>query len=136
MTKQEKLDTIYSVIARKDLSFGCWIIRLNSIYERVVKFEAKSDWSFYLVTLCSSNNTHYWVSLNLQDVEKIVIVWHPVMIWDVLDYIINKLDLWYDRFILIGKDEEEKRVQRTNYREPIEEQSDECIDYIYSLVTQ
>jgi len=57
------------------------------------------------------------------------------MILDALDYIINKLDLWYDRFILIGKDEEEKRVQRTNYREPIEKQSDECIDYIYSLIT-
>lgn len=63
-------------------------------------------------------------------------IWNnPVLIWDVLDYlskIKDKQELestqyyaWLYDIICI---------QWRNKREPIEEQSDKCIEYIYNLI--
>ena len=91
MDRQLMLQEIQEKIADKTLSFWCNIIRINWIEETVVKFDAKWDWSFYLVTLCSSVNTHYWVSLSLSDVENIIIIWHPIS----LSRVLSALGHWY-----------------------------------------
>lgn len=53
------------------------------------------------------------------------IIWHPVMIWDVLDYFWNKKwAMTLDRILRFWE----------NKINPIEEQSDECVDYIYGLI--
>ena len=72
----------------------------------------------------------------IEDLEILVkIIWHPVMIGDVLDWIERKI--WisnheYEEFVV-----EEVNVVVLLWREylkPIDEQSDECIDLVYSLI--
>jgi len=62
----------------------------------------------------------------------IKIIWHPVMIWDVLDYISNLLISNWEYLVLVDKNKILKLWK--NKRKPIEEQSIECIEYIYNLI--
>ena len=148
MTTEKMLQEIQEKIGDKTLSFWCKIIRLNWIEETVIKFDAKPDWSFYLVTLCSSNNTHYWVSLSLSDVENIIIIWHPIT----LTYLLY--NLWrgyiYDNWEIV----EHKKIwsidefdnifrcdwvltKKTNYRNRdamLSDQSPETIKAIWEIV--
>ena len=59
------------------------------------------------------------------------VIWHPVMIWDVMYYIRKKYrnnHSWFhtDRSKLIDL--------RSKEREPIEWQYDDCIDFVHSLI--
>ena len=129
MNRQDKIDKIYKEIANKELSFGC-------------KIEMEEEWEIwrwrYVNTeLVWKDSEHYFVNqsnddwslfdwIDWDDYKKI---WHPVMIWDVLDYWDNNIlqnpknSLW----LYILKLWKLKRL-------PIEEQSDECIDYIFNLL--
>jgi len=62
---------------------------------------------------------------------------HPVMIWDVLDWIDVNISAIYDSHW--GRDKHWEAVTDLIYlwktkRATIEEQSDECIDYIFNLI--
>lgn len=62
---------------------------------------------------------------NQNNNTKIIIIWHPVMIWDILDYIWE----WPNFF-----DENIKIVRLwVNIRKPIDDQPIECIEYVYNL---
>ena len=82
------------------------------------------------------------------------IIWHPVMIWDVIDWIEKKqFDIhkpipwfWFEEDEKIS-DESKLYLIQDYYvdniiaywgtkRESIEFQSDECVDYIYSLISK
>jgi len=148
MTTEKMLQEIYSKIANKTLSWWCKIIRMNWIEETVVKFDVKWNWSFYLVTLCNSNNTHYWVSLSLSDVENIIIIWHPITLtyllynlWRSYIYesweIIEQKKIWsidqYDNIFRCNW----VLTQKTNYRNRdamLNDQSPETIKAIWEIV--
>lgn len=123
-------------MANKELTFGCTaklttkkgtqhdVILIGDIFNGEKYFVAKDsldrdvDW-FY------TNDWYY------------EFIWHPVMIGDVIDYI---EPYWKGYAQDVRFDRERKRkidialLQWDKKREPIEKQSDECIDYIYSLI--
>lgn len=55
------------------------------------------------------------------------------MIGDVLERMIYDQDLCADRYLLIGKHNDDEPI-RTKLTKPIENQTDACINFIYKLV--
>lgn len=77
----------------------------------------------------------------LADTKEALIDIKQVMIWDVLDYLwwwiainIESNDYWYVEVYKDWLSRIKTLEKRNRYREPLEEQSDECIDYIDSLI--
>lgn len=123
------LKKIYEVIANDDLDFWC-------------KFQTCKWWKIKTY-ICSDkhwreriyNDEHNLVTKQSKeiDTDKLYFIWHPVMIWDVLDWREIKCNInakmWFDEWIEIFWYWKEKRKS-------IDEQSDECIDFIYSLIEE
>lgn len=74
--------------------------------------------------------------------NNLKIIWHPVMIWDVMDYIENN---WFEDDFEKIYGVEYTPVWKINLpnnlfniwdekRKPIEDQSDECVDFVYNLI--
>jgi len=141
-TKQEMITKIYEVIADKTLSFGC-LIRHEKV---ALRWNCIVLWWWYPV------KTHVYACYKrsmddiMSDVwvpkDGLEIIWHPVMIGDVLDWMYeNKIECnvvpeVYDTFweaignrtLLVG------RTLWLNSRLPIDQQSEECIKYVYDLL--
>ena len=161
MTRDEKIQAIYEKIANKELTFWC---RVNTEYWRIVSIvEETADERWYIVVSEESlyndediGAYYCWLRVRwLEDMESIdvaKIIWHPVMIGDVIDWIEKKeFDIhkpipwfWFEEEEKIS-DESKLYLIQDYYvdnlisywgqkREAIESQSDECIDYIYSLI--
>ena len=114
-------------MANKEVSFGCRC-RIND-GEDVIFIRQNKTWSY----LSIRENEEFTVSLWYAP----EIIWHPVMIWDVIDWI---EPYWCFYTQDIGSSQERKKkinivlLQWHKKREPIDAQSDECIDDIYSLI--
>lgn len=68
--------------------------------------------------------------------ENIWLVWpddHSIMIGDVLDWMIYDQDLCSDRYMLIWNNNDDEPI-RKKLKEPIENQTDACINFIYKIV--
>ena len=148
MTRTEKISAIYAEMANKEETFWCKVLvdtqkrfgnRLESesgIEDTIIgkirdpddfrKFNLEDNWPSY----------DDWQYNNIDEEEFTCItevIWHPVMIWDVIDWI-------HPYWTGCAQDErfanERKRkinlvlLQWDKKRESIESQSDECIDYI------
>lgn len=78
----------------------------------------------------SPSEEDYYECYNIKE-----IIGHPVMIGDVLNWIDKKMGVSnceYEEFVV-----EEANISVLLWREylnPIEDQSDECIDYVYNLI--
>ena len=151
MTRGEKIQAIYEKIANKELTFWC---RVNTEYWRIVSIvEETADERWYIVVSEESlyndedlGAYYCWLRVRwLEDMESIdvaKIIWHPVMIWDVLRQIrllagyaldndlIKKSDFWN----VIAQHNYRITQIWEDFREPIETQSDECIDFVHSLI--
>ena len=119
-TKEEMIKVIYEKIADKTLSFGCYVKNLT---------HHKYNKAIYCYKWWQKE--HFVYQRDNWEIDKwwawyfdFEIIWHSVMIWDVLDYI------WCEnkRIIIL--------TLWVNLRKPIEEQSDECIEYIYNLINK
>ena len=170
MTRDEKISAIYAEMANKELTFWCklkfdigwkksiynesdpatepnyWIIKWECEYEDSVQlFLNYAFWSYaYFRTDCEDEVLTY-----SDDYE---IIWHPVMIWDVIDWIekkefdVNKPIPWFwfeedeefndeTKLLLIQDYYVDNLISYWDKkRESIESQSEDCIDYIYSLI--
>jgi hypothetical protein len=146
------LDIIYQKIADKTLSFWC---KLNIIYDDMDKaifnwiyiwyesLEVLWDiWYVYqkpvviwiqdktFMKVYSLNSCHYpWdVKKHNETLFSDKIIWHPVMIWDCLDWISNEYTKYEyidsNKICNVWKDK----------RKPIESQTYDCIEFIYSLI--
>lgn len=197
MNRQQKIDAINDMIARKDLEFGCRILFKDQEldYESTtpdaywdgdtIQAEIPCDiktiymWKgdFRIIDIIihdkpyndGYNNLTYseifdftdfseddiscyedsLYSTNIEGYKHAEIIGHPVMIGDVMDYFENiALDKIYD-YIWVKKEEiPDLILQKTKdammkifplwkqKRLPIEEQSDECIDFVYSLISE
>ena len=140
-TKQEKIDTIYEKIANKDLDFWCIV-------------ESKWGQSVFLADRNRREifRTNYRIVDFISQDEPMKIIGHPVMIGDVMDFFeehsetdegtvtqwdgVKTIKMWCTK---------EKKIEILNYnlflvwkkkRNPIEEQSNECIDFIYNLISK
>lgn len=141
------LEKIYEVIADKTLSFGCkvqWYSNDINYYKDYVVW----TWieNYFEHTICNETITFQVCDMWREEthnkfpiyyIEKII--WHPVMIWDVLD-LIHKLyeeDVKRDEY-MAEEYNERITIHLLNIwkdkRKPIDHQTDECIDFIYSLI--
>lgn len=122
MNKEEKIEVIYKTIANKERTFGCkYIIKNRDQIEYEVR---ETEWECVDLTYWSEYQIEYWNDMTETNYLE-SIIWHPILIWDVLDWVksIWKKD-YYQIFLSLWKD----------LRNPIEEQSDGCIDFLYSLI--
>lgn len=135
---------IYEVIADKTLSFGCKIEYCEDwyTYSLTTFLRAKYGKKHYIYVEPWRWKTHsnpFTKRINPKHITKII--WHPVMIGDVLDWIQQKRWSFFENnypieevcALLEGNWYNEK-VIRWNKRLSIDDQTDECIDYIYSLI--
>lgn len=125
MDREEKLEAIYKEMANKEVSFGCRC-RINDEQE-VIFIRQNKTWSY----LSIRENEEFTVSLWYTP----EIIWHPIMIGDVLDWIERKMGISnheYEEFVI--NEVNMAVLLWGEYPKPIEEQSDECIDYVYSLI--
>lgn len=127
MTRGEKLKAIYKEMANKELTFGCRWKTLN--WEPVTFIRKNRGWKY----LYMRRNKEFMIPLWYTP----EIIWHPVMIGDVLDWI----EPYWSGYVQSVEFTERRRrkmnlvlLQRDNKRLPIDEQSDGCIDYVYSLI--
>ena len=125
MTREEKIAAIYKEMANKKRTFGCRCVRNDG--EDTIFIRKNRVWEY----LYMRRNKEF--TIPLWYVPKVI--WHPVMIGDVLNWIDKKMGVSnceYEEFVV-----EEVNVVVLlwgEYLKPIDEQSDECIDYVYSLI--
>lgn len=151
------IDVIYQKIARKDLSMWCvfidkyrWDNSETPVYNKIVSIGSEYQWltlTHYIPDYAEAhlydirtdfllNEREHYRKTNKNEWElRYNIIWHPVMIWDVLQRWIENDKQW-TRLIQppVAWTFESKVVfMWSNMREPIENQSDKCIEFIYNL---
>ena len=137
MTREEKLNAIYKEMANTDIDEWCII---EAYWERWVILDY--NWTRAYVWWFR------WDFEKFDDYQHLSIklwyevIWRPVMIWDVLRQIrllagyaldndlIKKSDFWN----VIAQHNYRITQIWEDFREPIDTQSDECIDFVYSLI--
>lgn len=152
MNRQQKIDAINEMIAKKNLSFGCKVFHKVESWKRWFKARIitdsikRDDWIFYWVKLDSENSVTW-----LQE-KEMEIIGHPVMIGDVIDFIekntqevkpeqtkwegVIKIQLWCSIGKAIEIFTDHIIFVWQNKRFSIEEQPDKCIDFVYSLISK
>lgn len=127
MTREQKIEAIYKEMANKKVSFGC-----------IAKYTTKGETSCDVIFIWQIINWEkYFVGKDTlyKDVEwfyendwKFEIIGHPVMIWDVLSYCSSYISDWDDSV----DSQIDLLSYWGDYRLPIEDQPEECIDFVYS----
>lgn len=137
MTKEEKIEAIYAEIANKELTLGCKL--QTELWRTVSIVEETTDELWYIVvspeSLYGDNDVgafYCWIRVRwLEAIEPIdiaEIIWHPVMLWTIFERYSSSKWFINSQFILALVD------KWTWYDKSIEDQSDECIDYVYNLI--
>ena len=156
MTREEKLEAIYKEMANKERSIGC---RINVKYRAYYHWETGGEVSYSKeddlivwvdwvarngdIELSKADLSEADPNWYIEALETLVkIIWHPVMIGDVLRQIrllagyaldndlIKKSDFWN----VIAQHNYRITQIWEDFRKPIEDQSDECIDFVHSLI--
>lgn len=142
MTREEKLEAIYKEMASKERSIGC---RINVKYRAYYHWETSGEISYSKeddlivwvdwvarngeIDLSKSDLSEADPNWYIEELETLVeIIWHPVMIGTIFErYSSNR---WFinSQFILALVD------KWTGYDKSIDEQSEGCIDFVYSLI--
>ena len=134
MTREEKITAIYKEMANKDLSFGCKVKFSKWIYsiidrENVWFLDSYKgvDWNIRNTIVIEDG-----VNSRCYSIEEII--GHPVMIGDVIKRIKENREISYWEYLvkLLGQ-----LSRPWLWRElglSIDDQSQECIDYVYSLI--
>lgn len=141
MPREEKIKVIYETIANKERIFGCkYIIKDGDWHKYEVR---ETEWECVKLTYWDEYQVEYWDDYTRTN-YLVSIIWHPVMIGDVLDrYRTNNNDykVWeinpYDlKSYSAFQEYDIKRLLNlwTEKRTPIDEQSDECVDFVHSLI--
>lgn len=121
MDKKTKLSNIYEVIARKDLSMGCLVKRYENTIDTILHVEHMVASIFWCLRM--QNWYLYSETTTRDNIEKCTIIWHPVMLGDVL---------YYRNWMTTTMELVQKKWRKL--RDPIDNQSDECINYVFSLL--
>lgn len=121
MSRDMKIARIYEVIADKTLSTG--LLWEDPAKQKFIILEIYPVYYKVLYLLWGTNN------IANVDKEVVTIIWHKVMIGDVLDWHLHKYNCRIDTAICARWCWDKKRL-------PIEDQSDDCVDDVYSLLPQ
>lgn len=145
-TKEQMLERIYEVIADKTLSFGCnvhhtWRTHKRDHFQYITNYPdvqylvdghkiVMFDWKCFIC------ECHEWWEHK--------IIWHPIMIGDVLDWIrVNikastEADVYmkWPKYVFEFSDITTMRLlwMWVAVRKPIDDQSDETIAFVYGLL--
>ena len=121
MTKEEMLNAIYDEMADETLSDGCTV--------RTSDWIIRTIWTASTSTIRSWDTIYFgwcWCCEESDEVWRYTTIWHPVLIGDVIEYIRLK-NIWDINPI----------TDEWDYpRLPIEEQWDECIEFVYNLINK
>ena len=125
-------------MANKELTFGCTakLTTKKGTQHDVILIGDISNGEKYFVVKDSLDKDVDWFYTNDWYYE---FIWHPVMIGDVIDWI---EPYWKGYAQDVKFSQERKRkinivlLQWDKKRESIEYQSDDCIDFIYSLIAK
>jgi len=148
MNKEEMIKAIYEEIADKTLSFGCII---KSHHNRKPKTWSSEQFTNDIFIAESNKNYYYhsspidweWIWKPRYKSDNIEIIWHPVMIWDILLRVKKK---WWNMVISsswnIMFNKSWTPEANWSYKEiwwykvdkSVNEQSISCIEYIYNLI--
>lgn len=133
MTREEKLEAIYEEIANKELTFGCKAKHTTKrwlIYDVILVWQM-IYWEKYFVR---SDSLWYDVEWVYEKDWTFETIWHPVMIGDVIKRIKENIEISYWEYLvkLLGQ------LRRPwLWRElgvSIDHQSQECVDFVYSII--
>ena len=123
MTKEEKVAAIYKEMANKELTFWCKVINLDE-EGVIIDTSLHPDW-------VAVYREGWWITReNFRD--DVVIIWHPVKLEDVLNFIDKKHQTMWMGML---RYEEALFHFWLSKRDPIEKQSDDCVDYVYNLIS-
>lgn len=132
ISKEEMISVIYKKIADKTLNQWCKIKHIDWEIDTINNQIWQSD-AYYV------SNKNWFGETYSNEIDEII--WHPVRIWDILDYklrdkfIIEK-NINYQWYIIY--DEAKTTLEIINLweekRKPIDKQSKKCIKYIYNLI--
>ncbi len=132
MTREEKIVAIYKEMANKKRTFGCICKRNDG--EDIIFIRKNRKWEY----LYMRRNNEFTIPLRYSP----IVIWNPVMIGDVLRQIRLLAGYALDND-LIKKSDFGNVIAHHNYRitqiwedfrEPIEVQTEECVNYVYSLI--
>lgn len=145
MTREEKLVAIYAEMANKEDSFWLRFIAKFQDYKDKY-FDARElttlfwredeDWEVFREAITDGGllRNHYYLDENawyiphIKRGEVLKIIWHPVMLGTIFEWYSSSRWFINSQFVMELVD------KWTGYDESIDEQSDECIDYVYSLI--
>lgn len=163
VSREEKVKRIYEVIANKELTLWCKIMfddlhtNVEGIFWQVY---TRINWD---IILLDTNYCEHWYSIKDGMIEyhfysdttrsfsgywyiKSQVLWHPVMIWDVLDrleknlYYIDYCGFINDGGMYTPSSLSDEWLTIVNLlkiwkekRKPIESQQADCIDFVYEL---
>ena len=133
MTREEKLSAIYKEMANKELSFWCIVKHTTNnrlVYDVILVWQM-IYWEKYFVR---SDSLWYDVEWVYEKDWTFETIWHPVMIGDVIKRIKENIEISYWEYLvkLLGQ-----LSRLWLWRElglSIDDQSDECIDFVHSLI--
>ena len=143
ISKEEKIKAIYEEMANKEKTIGCKYL-VYEIDEPDKIIEAIEEWINFTLcfedSVCATIPTEkdYFKYYSIKEV-----IWHPVLIGDVLRQIRVLAGYALDNDLIKKSDFSNVIVHHTyritqiweNFREPIEKQSEECIDYVYNFLS-
>ena len=122
-------------MANKELNLGCKVRFDKWIYTIIdgknvwfLDSYREKDWNIHNTIVIEDG-----VNSRCYSIEEII--WHPVMIGDVLDWIERKMGISnheYEEFVI--NEVNMAILLWGEYLKPIEEQLDKCVDYVYSLI--
>lgn len=128
MTKEQMIDKIYEVVANKEFSMWCKIVYTPLHTQGYYKTRTILSTKINSELLYIEKWYQYFTPEKISRDQITKVIWRPILIWDVLDW--NEVNNWdmFDRYSWYLETIWKKK------RLPIEEQSEECITYIYNLI--
>lgn len=134
----EQIKRIYEAMADKTLSFGCIVIIWDSITDFIVlwfPYKNNDDLWYWMITERKSWMSLYGtISSHRNDIK---IIGHPVMYWNVVYWIEKKMEWEWtlfepnSQYPQVLQELFEKWKDKTK---PIEDQPQDCIDFVESLI--
>lgn len=123
MAREEKIKVIYKEMANKELTPWC-----------CVEVKAQNEYGDFTYRLCR------WDERPEEEIKEVI--WHPVMIWDVISYLRKPFNTFIEGMPVGRNWEVDSYIKNINSlltewidtRSPIEKQSDECINFVYNLI--
>lgn len=133
MTREEKIQSIYKEMANKELAMGCDIVADGDMATIV---DANRFWEW--IAILRGN----WFVTREEPNYEFTVIWCPVMIWDVISYLRKPFNTFIEGIpvgIHLEVDSYIKNINSllTEWIDAglsIEQQSDECINFVYSLI--